>query len=685
MSDVTKNATGRTSYTYTTTEGSISTTPNTWGYTISLRVYTSGTKINYVINVHTDSGATPSDVRDGDCEHKLEIRDKNGNQTVQSKMEDCYSGKHGYPADKTITGSIDAKQTSGKLSVYLRPGSPYYYAGNPYGDDGSTPLIECDYSGAVPYVAPTCGIALQSESIYAGGAVSLRCTCSGTVTSGTVRRYYRSPSSSTWSSVAVKSNVTQSQTVSDTIPSDHGGYLVYWRYEVNNGENYATTAQKTVVSNSPPSTPPALNVPDTIAGGSSVEISWSASTDPDNNLVGYILERSIDGGTTWTLVYKGTALTATDRITAGTLTVRYRVKAYDSYDAESGYKQKPESGDIVINNNAAPTTPAAPITITPASLTVGISAVISWGASSDPDGDSFVYSLERSVNNTTSYTEIYNGTARNFTDTIGNWETVTYRVRAIDVHNAKSGYLTASTRTVTSNAAPTISCEYPDGADLGTKSAVFSITYSVNDANASDTLTVREIVDGVTKKTFTATRGTNYTFNFRTGSAASTDYWNTILNGEHTITLYVTDGKASATRTFHFLKSVGACLITLKNPISARTGMKIGTAVVSICGEFPEGAITAVQVSSNASDASPTWESCLVASGDTGYSVHGIGDRKKVSNAGLSETLLGGHVLFIHKMVNAGASFNYRIQCQKVGDEGGFISSVQGVFTEESL
>lgn len=100
---------------------------------------------------------------------------------------------------------------------------------------------------------------------------------------------------------------------------------------------WRTSSQVTVVNNNAPSAPPSIAVPKDVKGGSTLVISWTAASDSDGNLSGYILERSTDGGFAYTQVYKGNALTYTDTITKGWSTVMYRVKAYDSYDAQSGY------------------------------------------------------------------------------------------------------------------------------------------------------------------------------------------------------------------------------------------------------------------------------------------------------------------------------------------------------------
>ena len=66
-----------------------------------------------------------------------------------------------------------------------------------------------------------------------------------------------------------------------------------------------------------------------------------------------------------------------------------------------------------------------------------------------------------------------------------------YRVKAYDSYNAQSGYTTSTKRTVDNNTTPTITTS--SAANLGTKSSGFTISYSVDDVDASDTLTVTDI------------------------------------------------------------------------------------------------------------------------------------------------------------------------------------------------
>ena len=107
----------------------------------------------------------------------------------------------------------------------------------------------------------------------------------------------------------------------------------------------------TISVNVAPSTPGSISIPSAIDGGSTITISWAGSSDSNGNLSGYILERSVNGGS-FSQLYKGSALRYTDTITKGWNTVAYRVKAYDSYSAASGYRT---SDTRTVINNTAPT------------------------------------------------------------------------------------------------------------------------------------------------------------------------------------------------------------------------------------------------------------------------------------------------------------------------------------------
>ena len=156
----------------------------------------------------------------------------------------------------------------------------------------------------------------------------------------------------------------------------------------------------------------------------------------------------------------------------------------------------------------------------------GESLSISWGASTDEDGNLSGYILERQVNGG-AWAQVYKGINRSYTDAITfGWTSVAYRVKAYDSAGAESAYNTSATRTVVNNHAPVIS---GTDSNLGTKTAAFAQSYSVTDEDSGQALTVTEYIDGTQKRSYTATSGQTYSFNI---TAAE---WVKLLNGSHTL------------------------------------------------------------------------------------------------------------------------------------------------------
>lgn len=101
-----------------------------------------------------------------------------------------------------------------------------------------------------------------------------------------------------------------------------------------------------VTKNTAPTTPGSISVPQTITEGDTITVSWGASTDAEGNLSGYKLEKSTNGGGSWSQIYQGSARSKTDTIASGTTQVMYRVKAYDAMGLESGYRT---SSNVTVN------------------------------------------------------------------------------------------------------------------------------------------------------------------------------------------------------------------------------------------------------------------------------------------------------------------------------------------------
>ena len=399
----------------------------------------------------------------------------------------------------------------------------------------------------------------------------------------------------------------------------------------------------TVSTNTAPSTPWNISVPSSIMGGTNISISWEKSYDAESNLAGYKVERSTDGGWSWSRIYQGTATSTTDNVAFGTTSVMYRVKAYDTEGLESGWRT---SSQVTVVNNNAPSAP--PSIAVPNDVKGGSTLVISWTAASDSDGNLSGYILERSTDGGSSYTQVYKGNALTYTDTITKgWSTVMYRVKAYDSYDAQSGYTTSTKRTVDNNTAPTITTS--SAANLGTKSSGFTISYSVDDKDAGDTLTVTEKLDGTTKRTYTATRKTTNSF------AVTGEYFQKITNGSHTMTVTVTDGKATVTKTFTFTKAVTAASITLAKPMEADA--QITLCAITVGGLIPADAVFKVEVTNNGKDSSPVWEDAT------------------------TEARNGRNHLFTNQTAANGFAFNFRVTAERgASGESGYIASIQGGF-----
>lgn len=399
----------------------------------------------------------------------------------------------------------------------------------------------------------------------------------------------------------------------------------------------------TVSTNTAPSTPGSISVPSSIMGGTNISISWAKSSDAESNLAGYKVERSTNGGSSWSQIYQGTATSTTNNVAFGTTSVMYRVKAYDTEGLESGWRT---SSQVTVVNNNAPSAP--PSIAVPNDVKGGSTLVISWTAASDSDGNLSGYILERSTDGGSAYTQVYKGNALTYTDTITKgWVTVMYRVKAYDSYNAQSGYTTSTKRTVDNNTAPTITTS--SAASLGTKSSGFTVSYSVDDVDASDTLTVTEKLDGATKRTYTPTRKATNSF------AVTGEYFQKITNGSHTMTVTVTDGKATVTKTFTFTKAVTAASITLAKPMEADA--QITLCAITVGGLIPADAVFKVEVTNNGKDSSPVWEDAT------------------------TEARNGRNHLFTNQTAANGFAFNFRVTAERgASGESGYIASIQGGF-----
>lgn len=398
-----------------------------------------------------------------------------------------------------------------------------------------------------------------------------------------------------------------------------------------------------VNTNTAPTTPGSITIPENIQGGTAITVTWTASTDAENNLEGYVVERTTDGGSTWSQIFQGNATSTTNTVTAGTQTVMYRVKAYDSDGLYSSYRT---SGQVNVINNAAPTAPGS-ITV-PELVLGGSSLAIGWEAATDPDGNLTGYSLERQVDGG-DWAEVYTGADLTYTDTITRgWFSINYRVRAYDSYNVFGPYAVGNSKPVDNNRAPVITSDTASGTDLGVKAAGFSVSYTAGDEDG-DPVTVTEAIDGAQLRKFVAGAGVENSFDV-TGET-----FMKLLNGAHSMTITATDGKVNAVHALTFTKEVTEATITLKDPRPADA--KITICVLSVSGEIPQDAVFKVEVTNNAMDDTPVWEDCT------------------------TEVKNGGNHIFENETAENGFAFNFRVSVKRgASGKGGYINSVQGGF-----
>ena len=203
---------------------------------------------------------------------------------------------------------------------------------------------------------------------------------------------------------------------------------------------------------------------------------------------------------------------------------------------------------------------------------------------------------------------------------------------------------------VSVNTAPTISGSYATDTNLGTKTAGFNLTYTVADADG-DTVTVKEYLDNVLQRTYTATLGATNTF-----QCVTVANFQTVLNGAHTLKVVANDGKAdSAAYTITFTKKVTKATITLASALPADDIIQV--MVMTLTSSIPADANLKVLVTNNANDSSPVWEDAT------------------------ADIKSGVNHVFTNKTAANGFAFNFKLSVERgASDTGGYISNIGGAF-----
>lgn len=170
---------------------------------------------------------------------------------------------------------------------------------------------------------------------------------------------------------------------------------------------------------SPPSPPPApatISYPTSSSTGQ-YNVTWSSSSGANS----YQLERSSNGGGSWSQIYSGTSLSYLENIGDGSY--RYRVKAING----GGSSSWTTGGWDCVVTLTPPTPPLPPASITYPASSSGTHTV-SWASSSGATS----YQLERSADSGGTWSQIYNGSATSYLENITDG-TYRYRVKATNV------------------------------------------------------------------------------------------------------------------------------------------------------------------------------------------------------------------------------------------------------------
>ena len=259
------------------------------------------------------------------------------------------------------------------------------------------------------------------------------------------------------------------------------------------------------------------------------------------------------------------------------------------------------SGNYEIIYNAAPSAP--PSITAPDTAYSGQDINISCAAATDPDGDALTYVFERSANSG-AWTQVQSSAARTFSEMVStSWNTLQYRVKAVDTAGNSSAYTTSGAIAVIHNQPPVISGQ---NADLGVKREDFTYEYSVTDPD-NDVVNVVEKIDGSTVNT-----RNNVTLGETLTLSVGGNTFTGLTNAQHTIEIVATDSAGnSATRTLTFTKAINSFVITLSEPLEAQS--QPTRCNINVNRDIPAGGTFKVEACNNPYDVTPVWEDCTNA------------------------------------------------------------------------
>lgn len=245
--------------------------------------------------------------------------------------------------------------------------------------------------------------------------------------------------------------------------------------------------QRTTVTS--PTAPTGLTYPNPITTPT-VTVSWDAATsNTDYPVESYEVKYQQNSSGTW--ITAGTTSTTTFEfnVPVGTTELLFQVRARDS-NGQYG----PSITSTLIQVVQSPT-----LTV-PQMVMQGQQATISWSAIEGADS----YTLQRKANTDADWTQVYSGANLSYTETVGTWTSLQYRVQAV-FDGTPGDWGTSDPIQIVSASALVISGQ--DG-DLGT--LVNDVQYSISSDQTSPTIDVTVEVNGGEYASFQATSGQTY-------------------------------------------------------------------------------------------------------------------------------------------------------------------------------
>lgn len=239
-----------------------------------------------------------------------------------------------------------------------------------------------------------------------------------------------------------------------------------------------------------PNAPSSISYPATITTPS-VTVSWTAASSsvPSYSVNLYELSYSTNGGSSWTVIGTTASTSYSFSIPAGTTSIQFRVRARDSNNQWGTYRTGTVSQVV-----------QAPTLTVPEMVMQGQSATVSWSEVEGADS----YTLERKSSADADWTQVYSGDSLSFTETVGTWTSLQYRVCAVFGESA-TGWAASGEIQIVAASALVISGS--DG-DLGTLTS--DVSYSVSSDQTSPVIEVTVAVNGGEYAAFQAVSGQNY-------------------------------------------------------------------------------------------------------------------------------------------------------------------------------